>query len=157
MYSPAAVVGLTGCAADPVETLPALSNATSPSVAPRPSVKTTANTQYRTPAYAGGGLRNPDINLPSNFSGQTVTHSRGATSEPYVAMTFDDGPHPQNTPRLLDMLRDRNMKATFYVIGSNVDRYPHIVRRIVAEGHEIGNHTYTHRKLTSLSSLGGSS
>ncbi|MDB4750318.1 polysaccharide deacetylase family protein [bacterium] len=66
-------------------------------------------------------------------------------------MTFDDGPHPQNTPRLLDILRTRNIKATFYVIGSNVDRYPHIVRRIVAEGHEIGNHTYTHRKLTTLS------
>jgi peptidoglycan/xylan/chitin deacetylase (PgdA/CDA1 family) len=71
---------------------------------------------------------------------------------PYVAMTFDDGPHPQNTPRLLDMLRARNIKATFYVIGQNVDRHPHIARRIVAEGHEIGNHTYTHRNLTTLGS-----
>ncbi len=67
-------------------------------------------------------------------------------------MTFDDGPHPQNTPRLLNILRDRNIKATFYVIGNCVDRHPHIVRRIVAEGHEIGNHTYTHRKLTTLGS-----
>jgi len=53
-----------------------------------------------------------------------VTHSRGLSSQPYVAMTFDDGPHPQNTPRLLDILRTRNIKATFYVIGRNVDRYP---------------------------------
>jgi len=113
-------------------------------------VKVGANTQYRPPAYANQGLRNPNMNLPSQFSGTTVSHSRGLSTNPYVAMTFDDGPHPQNTPRLLDMLRARNIKATFYVIGGNVDRYPHIVRRIVAEGHEIGNHTYTHRKLTSL-------
>ena len=91
------------------------------------------------------------MNLPSQFSGSTVSYSRGLSTNPYVAMTFDDGPHPQNTPRLLDILRARNIKATFYVIGGNVDRYPQIVRRIVAEGHEIGNHTYTHRKLTSLS------
>ena len=115
-------------------------------------VKLGANTQYRPPSYVQPGLRNPNMNLPSNFSGATVTYSRGLSTNPYVAMTFDDGPHPQNTPRLLDMLRTRNIKATFYVIGSNVDRHPQIVRRIVAEGHEIGNHTYTHRKLTSLGS-----
>jgi peptidoglycan/xylan/chitin deacetylase (PgdA/CDA1 family) len=68
----------------------------------------------------------------------------------FVAMTFDDGPHPQNTPRLLDILRERNVKATFYVIGGNVQRYPQIVRRTVAEGHELGNHTHTHRLLTRL-------
>ena len=66
-------------------------------------------------------------------------------------MTFDDGPHASNTPRLLDILRQRNIKATFYVIGKNVDNYPHLTRRIVAEGHEIGNHTYTHRNLKKLS------
>ena len=107
---------------------------------------------YRHPAYAGRGLKNPSINLPSSFWGRTVTHRSGPSSQPYVAMTFDDGPHPQNTPRLLNILRDRNIKATFYVIGNCVDRHPHIVRRIVAEGHEIGNHTYTHRKLTTLRS-----
>jgi len=72
-------------------------------------------------------------------------------TDQYVAMTYDDGPHPQNTPRLLDMLRERNIRATFYVIGRNVDLYPAVVRRIVAEGHEIGNHSYTHRSLTTLS------
>lgn len=118
---------------------------------PAATGKTGANTQYRQPAYVNRGLRNPTMNLPSEFSGATVTHSRGLAGQPYVAMTFDDGPHPQNTPRLLDILRARNIKATFYVIGQNVDRHPGIVRRIVAEGHEIGNHTYTHRKLTSLS------
>ena len=53
-------------------------------------------------------------------------------------------------PRLLDMLRARNIKATFFVIGRSVDLYPQIVRRTVAEGHEIGNHTHTHRLLSKL-------
>ncbi|MCB1230998.1 MAG: polysaccharide deacetylase family protein [Verrucomicrobiae bacterium] len=66
-------------------------------------------------------------------------------------MTFDDGPHATNTPRLLDILKERNIKATFYVVGDNARRYPHILRRMVAEGHEIGNHTTSHDYLTKLS------
>lgn len=115
-------------------------------------VSTVANTSYRSPAYSRPAQMNPDLNLPSNFGpGVGVTHTRGLPNYPFVAMTFDDGPHPTNTPRLLDVLRQRNIKATFYVIGRNVDMYPQIARRIVAEGHEIGNHTYTHRNLKTLS------
>lgn len=62
------------------------------------------------------------------------------------ALTFDDGPGPY-TARLLDILRDRNIKATFFLQGVNVALRPQIVRRIAAEGHEIGNHTYTHASL----------
>ncbi len=115
-------------------------------------VKTAPNNAYRTPPVRGPVPRNPDINLPSGY-GRTpgITYSRVSIAEPYVAMTFDDGPHPANTPRLLDMLRVRNIKATFYVIGRNVDLYPNVARRIVAEGHEIGNHTYTHPTLSRLS------
>lgn len=114
--------------------------------------KTSSNAGYRSPSLHGPALRNPNIFLPGNLAGVSgVSHSRGRTTMPYIAMTYDDGPHPQNTPRLLDMLRERNIKATFYVIGRSVNMYPHIVRRIVAEGHEIGNHTWTHRKLTALS------
>ncbi|MDG1357340.1 MAG: polysaccharide deacetylase family protein [Akkermansiaceae bacterium] len=116
------------------------------------SRKTKYNSGYRSPSLFGSGLRNPDINLPKTFPADVaVSHRRGRTDLPYIAMTFDDGPHPQNTPRLLDMLRERNIKATFYVVGRNVDLYPHIVRRMVAEGHEVGNHTWTHRNLTRLS------
>ena len=61
-----------------------------------------------------------------------------------LAITFDDGPHPTNTPKLLDILKERNIKATFFVVGENVHERPEIVRRTVAEGHEIGNHTYFH-------------
>ena len=115
-------------------------------------VKTGANTGYRTPSLQGPGPRNPDLSLSSDFSkGAGVTFTRVMVSGNYVAITFDDGPHPQNTPRLLDMLRARNIKATFYVIGRSVDLYPQIVRRTVAEGHEIGNHTHSHRLLSKLS------
>ncbi|MCP5543989.1 MAG: polysaccharide deacetylase family protein [Akkermansiaceae bacterium] len=119
-----------------------------PSSAP---VRTAANQDYRTPAVKGPVPRNPDLSLSSEFSkGAGVSYSRVLVSGNFVAMTFDDGPHPQNTPRLLDMLRARNIKATFYVIGRSVDLYPQVLRRAVAEGHEIGNHTHTHRLLSKL-------
>ncbi|MEP4076798.1 polysaccharide deacetylase family protein [Haloferula sp.] len=115
-------------------------------------VKTEANTAYRTPSINGSVPRNPDMSLSANFSKKAgVTFSRVSVNDKYVALTFDDGPHPQNTPRLLDILRARNIKATFYVVGRNVDLYPAIARRIVAEGHEIGNHTYTHGNMTKMS------
>ena len=117
-----------------------------------PQVALTTNPAYQTPAYASPSAQNPVISLPSNFSPNAgVTFSNVKNSGNYIAMTFDDGPHPKNTPRLLDILRQRNIKATFYVIGSSVDSYPAITRRIVAEGHEIGNHTYNHPNLTKLS------
>jgi peptidoglycan-N-acetylglucosamine deacetylase len=69
---------------------------------------------------------------------------------PYIAMTFDDGPSPATTPRLLDILKQRNIKATFFMIGQNAERNPEIVKRILAEGHEIGNHSWTHPQLSKL-------
>ena len=72
------------------------------------------------------------------------------TSRPVLALTFDDGPHPELTPQLLDILRSEGIRATFYVIGRNVETYPEIARRIVAEGHEIANHTWSHPALTSV-------
>jgi peptidoglycan-N-acetylglucosamine deacetylase len=70
---------------------------------------------------------------------------------PYIAMTFDDGPSPETTPRLLDILKQRNIKATFFMIGQNAQANPTIVQRILAEGHEIGNHSWTHPQLSKLS------
>jgi len=68
-----------------------------------------------------------------------------------AALTFDDGPHPQYTPRILDELKKRNVKATFFTLGRSVDLYPQITARIAQEGHEIGNHTYTHGNLSKMS------
>jgi len=67
----------------------------------------------------------------------------GSTRRPAVALTFDDGPG-EDTERVLDVLAEHAVRAAFFVIGRNVERYPRIVRRIVAEGHEIGNHSYAH-------------
>ena len=113
--------------------------------------RTGANTNYRAPQVKGPVPRNPDNNLPASGPTSGITFSRVSIAQPYIAITFDDGPHPKNTPRLLDMLRERNIKATFYVIGRNVDLYPNVLRRTVSEGHEIGNHTFTHPVLSKLS------
>lgn len=106
----------------------------------------------RGPAAPRGPVpRNPDLSLRSDFprSGD-ITFTRVPNNGKFIAITYDDGPHPTNTPRLLDMLRERNIKATFYVIGNNVDLRPQIVRRTVEEGHEIGNHSQTHPNLRNL-------
>ena len=62
-----------------------------------------------------------------------------------IALTFDDGPHPKYTPKILEILRKYDIKATFFVIGQNVEFYPGIVEQIISDGHEIGNHTYRHK------------
>ncbi|MGA2350836.1 MAG: polysaccharide deacetylase family protein [Terracidiphilus sp.] len=64
-----------------------------------------------------------------------------------VALTFDDGPDPVDTPRLLDLLREKNVKATFFIVGQRADRHPEIVRRAWEEGHLIANHTWSHPPL----------
>ena len=79
-----------------------------------------------------------------------ISYSSCHVDGPYLAMTFDDGPHPVLTPKLLDILKARGIKATFFVIGQNAEKYPDIVRRIVAEGHEIANHTWSHPQLTKI-------
>jgi peptidoglycan/xylan/chitin deacetylase (PgdA/CDA1 family) len=63
-----------------------------------------------------------------------------------VYLTFDDGPNPEITPWILDYLKNENIKATFFCVGSNVIRYPEIFARILSEGHAVGNHTMNHDK-----------
>ena len=68
----------------------------------------------------------------------------GNTNEKLLALTFDDGPDEDFTPQILDILKKYNVKATFYVIGEKVQYNKKIIKRQYEEGHEIGNHTYTH-------------
>lgn len=70
---------------------------------------------------------------------------------PKIALTFDDGPNPSWTPLLLDGLAQREVKATFFLIGENAENYPELVKRIDKEGHLIGNHTYSHVEIAKLS------
>lgn len=67
-----------------------------------------------------------------------------------VALTFDDGPNPDSTTAILNVLKKYDVKATFFVLGSRVDFYPELVDRMVQEGHEIGNHTWSHKDLTKI-------
>lgn len=73
--------------------------------------------------------------------------SRLSTTDKVVALTFDDGPQPEVTPRVLDILRARGVRATFFLIGRAARRHPEIVQRIVAEGHAVGNHSDGHSYL----------
>jgi Predicted xylanase/chitin deacetylase len=73
-----------------------------------------------------------------------------ATKRNVIAFTFDDGPDPNYTPQVLSLFREAGGRATFYMIGSQVEAHPDIARMVLAEGHELGNHTYTHPNLTEL-------
>lgn len=84
------------------------------------------------------------------LAAQPVT-AEGETPK-YVALTFDDGPSPRCTPQLLDGLKERGVRATFFVVGCQVVKDPDIVVRMAAEGHQVGNHSYDHGELDKLSS-----
>ncbi len=74
-----------------------------------------------------------------------------STERPMVALTFDDGPHPDWTPRLLDVLDRHGAKATFFVVGEHVARYPEVMQRLHADGHALGNHGQRHVRFPLIS------
>jgi len=86
-------------------------------------------------------------NLPSPY----VVDMYGGTQQKKVAITFDDGPDPEWTPKILDVLKKHGAKATFFQIGVEVEKFPDVAHRVFAEGHEIGNHTFTHPDISSIS------
>ena len=100
---------------------------------------------------AAGAQDSNSTPSPAPTPAKPATYAQVRVDQPYIAMTFDDGPSAENTPRLLEMLKQRNIKATFFLIGQNVAANPDLVRRILADGHEIGNHSWTHPQLSKLS------
>lgn len=72
------------------------------------------------------------------------------SNEKKIALTFDDGPHPTQTPEILEILAEYDISATFFVIGQNVSYYKDLVQLEIENGHEIGNHTYSHKNLRNL-------
>lgn len=87
--------------------------------------------------------RQSEIHL---VSGQTITLKEDETVKK-IALTFDDGPHPYYTEQLLDGLKERNVKVTFFVTGAHAELHPDVIKRMYEEGHLIGNHTYSHMQL----------
>jgi peptidoglycan/xylan/chitin deacetylase (PgdA/CDA1 family) len=73
----------------------------------------------------------------------SIVHHREGLDQPLVSLTFDDGPSPQ-TPRILDLLREHGGRATFFVLGESVEGREEILARTIADGHEVGNHTFSH-------------
>src|SRR5436309_14834522 len=90
-------------------------------------------------------------NAPAESS---ITFSSVHVDGPYIAITFDDGPSATLTPKLLDILAAHHIKTTFFVIGENVVEHPEIVARAAREGHEIGNHSWSHPNFGKMSDEG---
>lgn len=104
-----------------------------------------ANPQIKNPALIYPGQL---INLPENK--KTGMVYMGNPNSKKVALTFDDGPEDVYTPQILDILKEKDVKATFFVLGQNVKAYPELLQQIHQEGHSIGNHTWDHAKLPTL-------
>lgn len=83
----------------------------------------------------------------------TSLHSNKSIKDAYISITFDDGPNTEHTTKALDLLKKYNAKATFFCVGQQVAQHPEVLKRIIAEGHTIGNHTYTHSKSFGFFSL----
>ena len=89
-----------------------------------------------------GGI---DIHVSEKQKG--ATEEKAVLSEKKIAITFDDGPHPVYTEKLLEGLKERDVKATFFVLGQKAKEHPEIIEQMKEDGHIIGNHTYTHIQL----------
>ncbi len=82
--------------------------------------------------------------VPSRFQGTIIKEAKFTQPEKVIALTFDDGPWPQTTKQVLDILKSNNIKGTFFVVGQNLKNYPELGKEIVAQGHVIANHTWHH-------------
>jgi peptidoglycan-N-acetylglucosamine deacetylase len=123
-----------------------------PTSVPAPAPDAPAATAPTTPPATPAPLPiTKPAEIPPAGSSPKITFSQCHVDGPYVAMTFDDGPHGTNTPRLLEMLKQRGIKATFFCVGQCVAEFPEIARRIVDEGHEIANHSWSHPQLSAMS------
>ncbi|MEH2297773.1 polysaccharide deacetylase family protein [Nostoc sp.] len=82
--------------------------------------------------------------VPQRFQGAIVDSAKLTPEQKVIALTFDDGPWPESTAQVLDILKKNQIKGTFFLIGQNVKNYPGLVKQEIAEGHVIGNHTWHH-------------
>lgn len=123
---------------------------------PLPATNATIPSPVADAYYMNENPENPPLSAKPVYDVLTITErqEQGLSLEipkvnPYygqkvVYLTFDDGPEPENTPAVLDILKQNGIKATFFVVGNQVEKYPEILRRIYLEGHAVGNHSYNH-------------
>ena len=133
-----AVVGISCARAEQPSPSPSAVTNSNPAVAPSAEVA----------APPASGLAAAPPVAPS---AARITFSQCHVEGPYAAITFDDGPHGGQTPRLLKMLKDRGIHSTFFVVGQCVAESPEIARQILAEGHELANHSWNHPLLSKMS------
>lgn len=131
--APAAASAASSATSSPVAPAAASS---APAATPAAAAPVTAASEKAAPAAASTGRR---------------AYNSVNVNERYVALTFDDGPNPETTNKLLDMLKARGVKATFFVLGSRASQHPAILRRMIAEGHEVANHSWNHPQLPKIS------
>ncbi|WP_329570787.1 polysaccharide deacetylase family protein [Kitasatospora sp. NBC_01266] len=122
---------------------------------PTPTAPTPSPTPSATPS-AGPASPTAALNVPAGSGAVAAGHPEtGVHAGPKViALTFDDGPSPIDTPHVLALLREHGVTATFFMIGKNVARYPDTAREVVEAGHLVGNHTWSHPDLGTLSRSG---
>ncbi|BAY76133.1 polysaccharide deacetylase [Nostoc linckia NIES-25] len=117
------------------------------------NVSANAGTQQRIEKFKGAMLmswqqqaqvKGFSYPVPSRFQGTIIKEAKLAQAEKVIALTFDDGPWPESTKQVLDILKTNNIKGTFFVVGQNLKNYPELGKEIVAQGHIIANHTWHH-------------
>jgi peptidoglycan/xylan/chitin deacetylase (PgdA/CDA1 family) len=89
-------------------------------------------------------VENLDFTVPAKYQAKTIYKVEPSNKEKVIALTIDDGPWPKTTAEMLDILKQNHVKATFFWVGSALQENPEIAKRVVAEGHAIGNHTWHH-------------
>lgn len=137
------IAGLLGAACQSAHTQP---SQTQPAIAvPQSEAAVTPGMGASSPAQ---GDSTPAMQAPPAEAGTGTKRSSYNSCNvegPYIALTFDDGPHATLTPKLLDILKEKGVKATFFVLGECVAANPAVLQRAAAEGHEIGNHSWGHK------------
>jgi len=114
-------------------------------------VDSSSKSGHRNLSMDSGGYIN-SVDYTSIPSGPVIKRI-GKQQGKVISITFDDGPDPSYTPKILDILKKYNIKATFFVVGQNAEANPDIIQRMYNEGHEIGNHSFTHPNIAEISSI----
>ncbi|MTJ13995.1 polysaccharide deacetylase family protein [Anabaena sp. UHCC 0187] len=104
----------------------------------------TPNNQIQQKSQESAKVENLTFTVPAKYQAKTIYKAEPSKTEKVIALTIDDGPWPKTTLEMLDILKQNDVKATFFWVGSSLQENPEIAKRVVAEGHAIGNHTWHH-------------